>query len=61
MSSPEEFGQVVLHAKVNGSVVYLANVARLGVGQLRATALPRARMATKVWLRPYSSHPELMP
>ena len=34
LSSPEEFGQIVLHAKADGSVVYLANVARLEVGQL---------------------------
>ena len=34
LSSPEEFGQIVLNAKADGSVVYLADVARLEVGQL---------------------------
>ncbi|PHM37401.1 hypothetical protein Xmau_03879 [Xenorhabdus mauleonii] len=34
MSTPEEFGQIVLRAKEDGSIVRLADVARLEIGQL---------------------------
>ena len=34
LSSPEEFGQIVLQARADGSAVHLADVARLEVGQL---------------------------
>ncbi|WP_370680133.1 multidrug efflux RND transporter permease subunit [Comamonas sp. GB3 AK4-5] len=37
LSSPEEFGQIVLRAKADGATVRLADVARLEVGQLDYT------------------------
>lgn len=57
LSSPEEFGQIVLQARDDGSAVHLADVARLEVGQARlqlclARGRPQrsgGRRATGTW------------